>query len=123
MTVFRDIDTGGATIHATRSGDVRLTTGDDLTSQWAMRAALANPGSLTHRPDFGAGLERFVQAPVPVVMQQASAAIRSAIRRRAGIRAVKVSATPSPATASTTVSLEVEITTETGERRQITVGI
>lgn len=124
MITLNDLDlrAPGDPQAVTVTGDAKTVTGGDATAQWVMRCAVSNPGSLTHRPEFGAGLERYLQAPQSVALQQSGSALKRALLLRREIRRVEVTATPSPATAATTVSLEVSITTALGVR-QLTVGI
>lgn len=123
---FKDIDIGrpgGTSAKVTRSGDIKTATGEDATEQWVERCVLANPGALVHRPQFGAGVERYIGAPRPAAQQQCATAIRQALLTRPGFQRVKVTATSLPSTSTETLSLEVDITTTSGARRSITVSV
>jgi|GEM_PF-6186304 len=47
---------GGAALPVTASGDLQLVTGEASVAQAMRRRTMTVPGSLVHRPDFGAGL-------------------------------------------------------------------
>lgn len=58
-----DIDLQGETLPVSPTGDLRLVEGVEAAVQSLRRRLPASPGSLTHRPDYGAGLEAAVELP------------------------------------------------------------
>ena len=120
--IYRDINIGAPGTSAavvTTTGDAATVTGDDSVGMWAARCVVANPGSLVHRPQFGAGLERFIAAPIPVASQQARSSIRRAVMRHDDVVAVSVKATPRADVPGGTLSLDIDVATSTGDVRQV----
>lgn len=86
----------GAALGVTASGDVALVRGNDSVAQRAMLAVATSPGELLHRPDFGAGAERYLGQPVPVAAAALSAAWRATILADDRVLSATVSAKPLP---------------------------
>lgn len=80
----------GAQLSVTRSGDIALTASVPSVVQRALLAAACAPGDLVHRPDFGAGMERFVGLRAALAGARFSAAWRASIAADSRVTSVRV---------------------------------
>lgn len=81
-------------LEVTSSGDVALVNGNASVRQRALLAAVTTPGALMHRPNFGAGVERYLGRPVTVAAAGFAAAWRAAILADDRVRRCRVTAAP-----------------------------
>lgn len=83
-----DLDIGLSGPRVTASGDLALVTGVASLSAWAGRCAMSQRTTLIHRPDFGAGLLRWLGAPGTATLDGAAADLEIALARDARVRRV-----------------------------------
>lgn len=85
-------DPGGASaqLAVTRSGDIALTASVPSVLQRALLAAATGPGDLVHRPNFGAGVERFAGLRAALAGAKFAAAWRASIVADARVTSVRV---------------------------------
>jgi len=77
-------------IRHTASGDLPSAAGRACLEQAIRYCILASPGSLVHRPSYGAGLVDYTELPdTPATRSRAANAIRSALLRDARLRDVR----------------------------------
>jgi len=90
-------DPGGdnAQLTVTRSGDVALVASVPSVIQRALLAAANAPGDLVHRPNFGAGVERFIGLRATLAGSRFAAAWRASIASDSRVTSVRVESAPS----------------------------
>lgn len=101
----------GESVRPTPSGDWPGVEGRPCLKADILDRAMTMPGELVHRPQYGAGLERFVEAPAtPTTRGQIIAALRGNLERdpRLAEIAVKVAA---PVDGRTVITLQTQIRT------------
>jgi hypothetical protein len=80
----------GAQLSVTRSGDIALTASVPSVLQRALLAAANAPGDLVHRPNFGAGVERFAGLRAALAGAKFAAAWRASIAADVRVTSVRV---------------------------------
>lgn len=110
----------GEAIPVGPTGDLVLVSGLPSLEAWASRAFATNPGSLLHRPAFGAGLERYLGRAGS--LSQIVAACRAALLQDRRVKAARISAQAS-ADNPGHVRVWSEVETVDGGNGQLTLEI
>lgn len=69
---------GDTVQEATSPGDLPTVSGDESLRRWVLRLIATEPGTLLHRPEWGVGVESYVDLPILT----AASRIANAIRRQ-----------------------------------------
>jgi phage baseplate assembly protein W len=92
-----------ARLPKTATGDLRLISGYELLRRWLQRMALAMPGELIHRPEFGGGITGAIErASTPGRRAQLQNQIRRAVLRDGRFADARVVVSEGVAEAGTT---------------------
>ncbi len=103
-------------------GDVPTVVGEESLRRWILRVIATEPGTLLHRPDFGVGVESYVDQPILTAATQLANEIKRQVRRDRRVRDVKVLAGQS-ATEPRRLEVGVEVTTVDGSTVGVTTSI
>lgn len=71
-------------------GDIPAVAGEESLRRWVLRLVATEPGELLHRPDFGVGVDAYLDQPIGAAAMQLSNEIRRQVRRDRRVRDVDV---------------------------------